>query len=92
MGAGCGRGAAADFERDATVVGRFLGKAAGFVVIADDFLNPRSRIIAMCWSRDLAVRPPNTTPINRRPLRETEAARLNPDALILPVLIPSVPG
>ena len=82
MGAGCGRGAAVDFERDATLEARFLGKAAGFDVINDTFLNPRSKIFAMCWSRDLAVRPPNTTPINRRPLRETEAARLKPDALI----------
>ena len=44
------------------------------------FLKPESRSRFMWRSRREPVLPPNTTPISRRPLRSTEATRLNPEA------------
>ena len=44
-----------------------------------------------CWSLLFPVFPPKMTPTSLIPFLSTEAIKLNPEASIYPVLIPSVP-
>ena len=55
-------------------------------------LKPRSRSCAALSARTAEEGAPSTTAMRRLPLRVAEATRLNPDAQIKPVFMPSAPG